>query len=121
MNAIAMVIAVRIRLTSTRFMSWPWIIRITRSVTKIAIMLQPMALRMAAERVLSSSSGKIGGARSFRNAFCILFLATGLLLIRIAKDLDGNFGIVQPRADFRDCGAQYLLIFRGGTDGGGYL
>src|ERR1043165_1389045 len=94
--------------------------RIRRMIATMNMMPQPTILRIAADRVLSSSSGKTGGAKNLRKEFCILEFSsfkpfdTGGFL----KDLNGNFRIAQQVANFPDCRLQNLLIFVRGADRG---
>src|SRR5215207_580441 len=112
--------AVKIKLTSARFTSPPTIMRIIMINTTINTVLQPIVFRMAAARVLSSSSGKTGGARNFRSAFRILRLSLlgPLGGGRLFKELNRHLGIVKQAANLSDGRLKDLLIFCGGTDRG---
>src|ERR1051326_7742947 len=106
------------QLTSIRFISRPWITRRTRITAAINIVSQPMIFRMAAVRVLSSSSEKTGGAKNRRNAFCILLLLLFSALCGSGpfKELNGDFRIAQNAADLSDRGLKDLLVLSRSTD-----
>jgi hypothetical protein len=63
MTPVAVIRAIMIKLTSTRFASSPCKLRKIRMNVKTTMVLQPMMFRVEAERVLSSSSGKTGAAK----------------------------------------------------------